>query len=540
MSARSARFGRSRPPGHVVRGGVSAPAPARWRSAACGFVTALATQVVSHALLVYRTEITPIWLPGAFLLAYLLVVPSRRWPAFVSGFVLGGVTAFYLHSGMLLVPLVGYCWLSGCIVAGACMLKAPLRRRGMFPGIADLMRFILVMVVGTSVACAVGFVGLVSLIRDDVALPRLWLLSMSAYAVAFMLVTPLLVEVARLRLAPWREIRPRVLQFLLLTTLLWTVSVAMWHAVPSNLSSIPLILFAPVPLLVLAAFQFGSVGPSLGLVVAFVPAIIFSVLLDRSDTSESVFLNTYVMQMWALAAGVLVHALAIQARQRQAMAERLIQRGIENRSLAARIIHSQEEAGARIARELHDNVCQKLSLHSVALSTLARDLPDGARAGLDDVRRSIRGLMDEIRGISRSLHPPVLEHVGLAQGIEDLARSVDDAWDGVVLVRSRIDPAAAALSPDQRLCMYRIAQESLRNAIEHSGATAIRVSLVAVRHAWRLSVVDNGNGFDVGSAGGAGGMGLPGMRERATVAGGVFRMRSVPGRGTCVAVEIAP
>ena len=94
MSARSARFGRSRPPGHVVRGGVSAPAPARWRSAACGFVTALATQVVSHALLVYRTEITPIWLPGAFLLAYLLVVPSRRWPAFVSGFVLGGVTAF--------------------------------------------------------------------------------------------------------------------------------------------------------------------------------------------------------------------------------------------------------------------------------------------------------------------------------------------------------------------------------------------------------------------------------------------------------------
>src|SRR5690606_24807924 len=130
--------------------------------------------------------------------------------------------------------------------------------------------------------------------------------------------------------------------------------------------------------------------------------------------------------------------------------------------------------------------------------------------------------------------------VGLEQGIDDLARSVDDAWDGVVLVRSRIDPAVAALSPDQRLCMYRIAQESLRNAIEHSGATAIRVSLVAVRGAWRLSVVDNGDGFDVGSAGEAGGMGLPGMRERATVAGAALRIRSVVERGTCVAVEIAP
>ena len=519
--------------------GDQAGRPSWWRSAAFGLGVAFSTQILSHALLVHRTEITPIWLPGGCLLAYLLVVPARRWPAFVSGFVLGGVLAFFLRNGMLLVPFVGYCWLSGCIVVGARLLKVSLRRREMFPEITDLTRFVLVMVLGTSVACAVGFVGLVSLIRDDVALPRLWLLSVSAYAVAFMLVTPLLVELARSSLAPWREIRSEALVFLLLTAVLWTVSVVMWHAVPSNLSSIPLILFAPVPLLMLAAFQFGSVGPSLGLVVAFVPAIIISVLLDRSDTSENVLLHSHVMQMWALAAGVLVHALAIQARQRQAIARRLVERGRENRRLATRLIRSQEEEGTRIARELHDSVCQKLSLQSVALSSLARDVPEGLRPALDDVRLSIRELVAEIRDISRKLYPAVLEHAGLPQAIEDLARNVEGAWDGTILVRNRVDRAAGKLSPDQMLCMYRVAQEALHNAIEHSGATVIRVSLAASGDSLRLSVLDNGGGFAVEAASQGGGMGLLSMKERVTAVGGVFRIWSRPRRGARVAVEIS-
>ncbi|WP_176520176.1 sensor histidine kinase [Pseudoxanthomonas wuyuanensis] len=517
----------------------------RWRSRLAaigiGFACGLAGQVASHALLVKPAEITSIWIPGGLILAYLVCRPVQSWLLLLSGFTAGGVLAFALRSGvgMVVLPAVGYLWISACIAAGAAAIKLGPRQRVMFPTIGHLARFFLIVVAGVSVACSSGFVGVVAMMRDDISLPRLWMLGTTAFAVGFMLVTPLMVELQRAKFPPWRDVRKQVVGFFLFSVGLWMISALAWHAAPSNLSNIPLALFVPIPLLMLAAFQFGTFGPSVGLVVAFLPAMIVAIRLDRVDTFELGHVNSYIMQLWTLAAGVLVHALAIQARQRTDILHRLSVTSEENRSLAARLMQSQEEQSIRISRELHDGVNQKLTFFSIALSSIRQRSPEDLHAPVDEVTAGIRELIDEVRNISHSLHPSVLEHAGIGGAIDDLVRVIEGRWGGEIALRIEIDPALDELEGERALCMYRVAQESIRNAIEHSGASAMKIVLSAADGRWRLRVSDNGRGFVLKEVAMHSGLGLVSMKERVQLVRGKLHIRSRPGRGTSVTMELS-
>lgn len=510
----------------------------RLRAVGIGYACGLLGQVASHALLVRPAEITSIWIPGGLIMAFLICRPMRLWLFLLSGFIAGGVCAFALRSGMVGIPLLGYIWLSTCMAAGAATIKRVSGQTTMFPTIGHLVRFFLYIVVGVSAACSSGFVGVVALIRDDVSLPRLWMLSTTAFAVGFMLVTPLTVDLLRSRLPPWRDIRKQVTGFALFSIGLWILSILAWYAVPSNLSSVPLALFAPIPLLMLAAFQFGRFGPSVGLIVAFFPAIVVAIKLDKTDTFEIGLVNSYIMQLWTLAAGVLVHALAIQARQRNDILQRLFATSEENKSLAARLMQSQEEQSIRIARELHDGVNQKLTFFSISLSALKRRSSADLHPAIDELSIGVRGLIDEVRGISHSLHPAVLEHAGITGALDDLVRVIEGKWEGEIALRFDVDPEMKPLEGERALCLYRVAQEAVRNAIQHSGASAVKVVLVARRNRWRLRVSDNGRGFAPLDSSGGSGLGLLSMRERVRSADGRLYIRSRPGRGTSVTVEM--
>lgn len=503
-----------------------------------GFACGLLGQLASHILFVRPAEITSIWIPGGLMLGFLACRPLRHWPVLLVGFILGGVSVFVLRSGMLFYPFIGYVWLTICVAAGAAMIKLPPGQRSMFPTVGHLARFFLYIVVGASMAMACGFVGIVSLMRDDVSLPRLWFLSTTAFAVGFMLVTPLVVELHRTRIPPWREIHKPFVGFLVFSLGLWLVSLFVWNVVPTNLSSIPLVLFAPVPLLMLAAFQFGKFGPTVGLIVAFSPAIIFAVRLDRHDTFEIGFVNSYIMQLWTLAAGVLVHALSIQARQRDEILQRLSAKSAENKNLAARVMQSQEEQSMRLSRELHDGVNQKLTFFSIALSSIRQRSPPELQAPIQEVATGIRDLIEEVRDISHSLHPAVLEHTGIAGAIDDLVRIIEGRWGGEIVLRIEVDADQEKLRGERALCIYRLAQEAIRNAIEHSGASAIKVMLTAHRGRWRLRVSDNGRGFVPGESVMRTGLGLLSMRERVQSVGGMLHIRSRPGKGTSISMEV--
>ncbi|MFT3668710.1 MAG: histidine kinase [Pseudoxanthomonas sp.] len=511
----------------------------RLRAVGIGFACGLVGQVASHALFVRPAEITSIWIPGGLIMAFLICRPVRLWLFLLAGFIVGGVCAFALRSGMVGIPLLGYLWLSACMAAGAATIKRTSGQAMMFPTIGHLMRFFLYIVVGVSAACSSGFIGVVALIRDDVPLPRLWMLSTTAFAVGFMLVTPLTADLLRSKFPPWRDIRRQVVGFALFSIGLWILSIVAWHAVPSNLSNVPLVLFAPIPLLMLAAFQFGRFGPSVGLIVAFFPAIVVAIKLDKAQTFEIGLVNSYVMQLWTLAAGVLVHALAIQARQRNDILQRLFATSEENRSLAARLMQSQEEQSMRIARELHDGVNQKLTLFSIALSALKRRSEADLHPPIDELSTGVRGLIDEVRDISHSLHPAVLEHAGITGALDDLVRGIEGKWGGEIALRFDVDPEMDPLEGERALCLYRVAQEAVRNAIEHSGASDMKVALVARRNRWRLRVSDNGRGFSPLDAEGRSGLGLLSMRERVSSADGRLYIRSRPGVGTSITVEMS-
>lgn len=503
-----------------------------------GFACGLLGQVASHALFVRPAEITSIWIPGGLIMAFLLCRPMRTWPFLLVGFVSGGVCAFALRSGMVAAPLAGYLWISACMTAGASLIKLKPGHGPIFPTISDLARFFAYIIVGVSIACSAGFVGIVALIRDDISIPRLWVLSTTAYAVGFMLVTPLIVELLRSRFLPWREIRREAIGFSMLSIALWTLCTLAWHVAPSNLSSVPLALFVSIPLLMLAAFQLGRFGPSISLIIAFFPATIMAIQLDRVDTFESGLVNSYIMQLWTLAAGIFVHALAIQARQRNEILGHLSSTSEENKTLAARLMRSQEEQSIRISRELHDGVNQQLTFFSIALSSVKARSPRNLHAQIDEVAIGIRRLIDEVRGISHSLHPAMLEHAGIAGALDDLVRMIEGKFGSAISLRFDIDPEAEPLEGEHALCLYRVAQEAIGNAVQHSGASKLKIRLVARGTRWQLRVSDNGRGFLPSDIGPRSGLGLLSMRERVKSADGNLYIRSRVDLGTTIIAEV--
>jgi signal transduction histidine kinase len=193
----------------------------------------------------------------------------------------------------------------------------------------------------------------------------------------------------------------------------------------------------------------------------------------------------------------------------------------------------------RIARELHDAVTQKLfSLRltvEAAATLLPRD-PGQAATELDTVRRLAAEAADEVRAIVVGLRPADLDGDGL-----DLAlRKQADLLNRVHQARVRFTgDCVPRLTPVRQEAVYRIAQEALHNALRHAAPTTVQVRLSTVDGSAVLEVVDDGTGFEPEAAGGAARrLGLASMRDRARAAGGRLTVRSRPGAGTTVRLEV--
>ena len=110
---------------------------------------------------------------------------------------------------------------------------------------------------------------------------------------------------------------------------------------------------------------------------------------------------------------------------------------------------------------------------------------------------------------------------------------------GEISLRIDTDPSMESLKGERALCIYRVAQESIRNAIQHSGASTMKIALSATQERWRLQVTDNGRGFMPGAVDASQGLGLLSMKERVALVGGTLSIRSRPGKGTSIVVELS-
>jgi signal transduction histidine kinase len=210
----------------------------------------------------------------------------------------------------------------------------------------------------------------------------------------------------------------------------------------------------------------------------------------------------------------------------------------QNHDLAGRLITAQEAERTRIARDLHDDVSQQLAGVSIAFSGLKQRLGEHQISGavqqeLADLQHQTLALARNVRNLSHDLHPTVLQHLGLVRGLRSYCSQLERAH-GVTMSCSA-DGDFASVSPEVALCVYRIAQEALRNVIAHAGASRVDVQLRAGDHV-EITIADDGRGFDHARTGE--GLGLVSIAERAKIAGGSVSIDTGATQGTRVHARI--
>jgi signal transduction histidine kinase len=207
------------------------------------------------------------------------------------------------------------------------------------------------------------------------------------------------------------------------------------------------------------------------------------------------------------------------------------------RRLAACVIRAQDDERARIARELHDATAQTMAGVVLQLSVAERSCPDEVAATrLEEIRQMAADALGEVRTLSHSVHPRVLQDLGLRAALDWLARRTRETSGLEVDVVSR---GFGEISPTAASALYRVAQEALLNAVRHSSATAVELRLDMDGWHATLQVEDNGVGFqprDTGSQ--PPGIGIFSMRERIALVDGVFDIESAPGRGCCIRATV--
>ncbi|HSE18153.1 MAG TPA: histidine kinase [Pyrinomonadaceae bacterium] len=226
-----------------------------------------------------------------------------------------------------------------------------------------------------------------------------------------------------------------------------------------------------------------------------------------------------------------LHGFMIDVSERKRSEEAL-------KDLGGRLIAAQEEERRRVARELHDDFNQRLAVLSLELEQLGQRVPNrpGLRSSVKRLQAQAQEIAAEIHRLSYKLHPSKLDHVGLAAAVRSLC--VELTKSGKLKVDFNQTGFPAALDRDVTLCIYRIAQEGLRNCVKHSGAESARVVLTKTRNAVRLVVADNGCGFNTKTALLEKGLGFISMKERLHILGGQMNVYSKPLRGTRIEVSV--
>jgi signal transduction histidine kinase len=209
----------------------------------------------------------------------------------------------------------------------------------------------------------------------------------------------------------------------------------------------------------------------------------------------------------------------------------------ELQQLSARLVEAQEDERRSISRELHDEVGQALTgvlVEMANLSTLirARDL-DGAAAKAAEVKTLIEDSIRVVRNLALLLRPSMLDDLGLVPALEWQAREVSKR--GGVWVEVAAEQVSEELPEEHKTCVYRLMQEALHNIVQHAGARRVKVAVCQKEGRLRLSIEDDGHGFDAKRQKG---LGLLGMEERVKHLGGSFEVESRPGAGTVLSVSL--
>jgi two-component system sensor histidine kinase UhpB len=202
----------------------------------------------------------------------------------------------------------------------------------------------------------------------------------------------------------------------------------------------------------------------------------------------------------------------------------------ERNAVSAHALAAQEGERQRIARELHDEIGQSLTVVLLGLKRVVDQAPAELREELGGVQEGVRSSLDEVRRVARRLRPGVLSDLGLRSALSSLSSEFSEA-SGLPVTRKVEVPAG--LDGDVELVLYRIAQEGLTNVARHADAGSVELTLRREPAGLTLRIRDDGRGGVTRD-----GAGIRGMRERALLIGARLTVESPPGKGTEVVLAV--
>ena len=205
----------------------------------------------------------------------------------------------------------------------------------------------------------------------------------------------------------------------------------------------------------------------------------------------------------------------------------------ERRDAGARALQAQEEERRRLARGLHDEVGQSMTAVLLQLKRLTANANPEQRTQLAEAQRVVKTSLDDLRRLAQELRPELLDHLGLASALAELASGFEQRAH--VRVQGRLERDLPPLDPQAELVLYRVAQESLTNIARHAQASEVLLMLERGKGSVVLRVIDNGQGFDPERVEGGG---LRGIRERALIVGGAVAIKPGPQGGVEVRLEV--
>jgi two-component system sensor histidine kinase UhpB len=471
---------------------------------------------------------TRLWLPDSVLLCTLLLVPRKKWWLYV-----------LMTMPIRFVPAVRapigawFLWLTWSNDIAKGLLAAHLLQYAIGNPIRlnTVRRYATYL--GIAVVLAPMFSGFFGALLRHLALGHAFWPAFGQWslgdALANLVVTPtLLLWLSR----EYRGLRPRLFE-----AIVWGIGFALCLYSEMLFDGSILAIYAPFPFLVWAALRLGTIGASSGLFLTTV-FLILGISRHKGPFFYLIAHDMHFLQLFLAVLALPIMFVAILFEERQQAEARLLKTQEELnqnykriRDLTGRLIRSQEEERSRIARELHDGLAQQFTLLALGLDRLESMPPEKLALAHEDVvelRRQTDEVAIGVREVARQLHSTILQHLGLPNGLKALCRTFAQQYH--VTVDLEAEPLED-LTDDVSLCLFRVTQEALNNAVTHGHAKKITVGLARDAGLLRLRIKDAGIGFDPAAR--PEGLGLVSMQERLRLVGGKLSIRSSP-EGTVI------
>jgi signal transduction histidine kinase len=474
------------------------------------------------------------WPPNAILLACFLLAPVRIWWALVLAVFPAHMLA-QLQVGVPVWTAVGWFTtnISEALIGAFCITRLTDRRK-IFDELYGVFTFIIFAVVVAPLATS--FLDAFAVVITGWG-RHYWPLGIERFftnALAVLTIVPT-ITLFGLNGASWirRMTLARCCEAVLLVAGTVLVSMAVFGFYPIfSAAATPALLYAPLALLLWATARFGTPGLSFSvLLIALIST--WNVIQGREPfPNTSMAQNTLSLQILLCIVDVplmFLSAVINDSRQTEASL----------RMVSGRLIAAQEQERARIGRDLHDDIAQRLALVAAEVQRFESETPETSpelRNRSTNLHEEIVQISHTVHTLSRELHASRITYVGLVATARSLCKEISERHN--IEIDFKHDPFPDSVPSESSLCLFRVLQEALHNAVKHSGAQRVEVQLRQSQNEIHLTVSDTGRGFDPETAIKEAGLGLTSMQERLRLVNGKLSIVSEYQRGTTIHASV--